>query len=117
MSIIHGIINLNNAGFKPDDIRSMEQSGKRMGPDGSGTWPDCTGMSPNGQGARAVFAFNLLRALPASRYETMPLHDKDAGLVIVADARIDNREELIDALDIPEYLRHEISDVRIILSE
>ena len=120
MSIIHGIIHLNDTGVKSDDIRSMEQTGRPLGPDGSCIWPDYAGMSTCGPGKRSdassAFAFNMLRTLPASRYESMPLHDKDAGLVIVADARIDNRDELIDALDIPGYLRNEISDVRIILS-
>ncbi|MFO8233804.1 MAG: hypothetical protein R6U04_00170, partial [Bacteroidales bacterium] len=42
------------------------------------------------------FGHLMLYNTPESKHEKLPFHDKDAGLTIVADARIDNREELIE---------------------
>ena len=54
------------------------------GPDGVGVW----------RGEGAVLAQQALHVKPESRHEDQPLVDEEAGLVLVADARIDNREEL-----------------------
>ncbi len=58
------------------------------GPDGSGTWAQ----GPVGLG------HCMLRTTPESLHETLPATDPVRGLTITADARIDNREELIAAL-------------------
>jgi len=42
------------------------------------------------------FGHLMLYNTPESKHEKLPFYDIDAGLTIVADARIDNREELID---------------------
>ena len=60
------------------------------GPDGRGVW-----LTEEGPVALGHLA---LHATPESRREGQPLERREAGLVLVADARIDNREELIGAL-------------------
>lgn len=48
----------------------------------------------------SAFGHLMLYNTPESKSEVIPYHDKKSGLVITADARIDNREELINALGI-----------------
>jgi asparagine synthase (glutamine-hydrolysing) len=57
----------------------------------------------------------MLWTTPESLREELPLIDKSGNLVIIADARIDNREELVDALDLGDRPRGEISDSELIL--
>lgn len=52
---------------------------------------------------------------PESIGESNPFHDPEAGLVITADAIIDNRNELLDQLGIAGRFRTEIPDSRLIL--
>lgn len=58
------------------------------GPDGISTW----------FGDGVALAHLALHVTPESRHEAQPLEDAKSGLVLVADARIDNREELIAEL-------------------
>jgi asparagine synthase (glutamine-hydrolysing) len=58
------------------------------GPDGTGRWiQDGVGLAHQ--------AFHLT---PDSAYEVQPLADADAGLVLVADVRLDNRDSLVRQL-------------------
>lgn len=52
---------------------------------------------------------------PESRIETLPFKDETSGLVITADAIIDNRSELFNLLNIPVNDRSNITDSRLIL--
>ena len=61
---------------------------KYRGPDGISTW----------FGDGVAFAHLALHVTPESRHEAQPLEDTESGLVLVADARIDNRDELISEL-------------------
>ena len=57
----------------------------------------------------------MLHTTPESLYEKLPQQDDEAGLVITADARIDNRDELFDALGIPNPDRPTMPDSALIL--
>jgi asparagine synthase (glutamine-hydrolysing) len=57
----------------------------------------------------------MLWTTPESLNEELPLEDCRGDLVITADARIDNREELVGALSLGDRLREEISDSDLIL--
>ncbi|MFP4018610.1 MAG: asparagine synthase-related protein [Bacteroidales bacterium] len=46
------------------------------------------------------FGHLMLYNTPESLHEQLPFYDKNAGLLIGADARIDNREELMQKLDL-----------------
>ncbi len=56
--------------------------------DGLGTW----------RSAGAVFVYQASHVTPESVRERQPVEDPASGLVVMADARIDNRSEMIDAL-------------------
>jgi asparagine synthase (glutamine-hydrolysing) len=58
----------------------------------------------------------LFRALPEDAFDRQPLHSRDGRLVLVADARLDNRDELIAALGLPTGRARELCDAAILLA-
>ncbi len=106
MSGIVGIYNLNGRPVERTEIQRMLGSIAHRGPDGSGIWTD----GPVGLGHR------MLWTTPESLQEKLPLTSKSGDLVITADARIDNREELIPTLDLNGRPRETITDSEIILA-
>ncbi len=83
----------------------MVETLAHRGPDGAGVWVD----GPIGLGHR------MLHTTPESMLEDPPLVNETAGLVLTADARIDNREELIGVLGIKGRPHAEITDADLIL--
>ena len=63
---------------------------ERRGPDGTNRWQD----------GPVALGHTLLATTPEALVEVLPLTEPDSGCTITADARIDNREELIAALDL-----------------
>ena len=66
----------------------MNDQLSHRGPDGSNTW--CEGP--------VALGHQMLYTTPESLHEELPFMDKETGLVITADARIDNREDLSEIL-------------------
>lgn len=92
-----------------DGIDAMIGAAPWRGPDGVGVW----------RGDGAVLAHQALHVTPESRHEEQPLVDEEAGLVLVADARIDNRDELQRTLrrDLRRSVRRNvITDADLILA-
>ena len=83
----------------------MADSLAHRGPDKAGLWGE----------ANVGLGHCMLWTTPESLREESPLTDKSGNLVITADARIDNREELVDALGLGDRPRGEISDSELIL--
>lgn len=52
---------------------------------------------------------------PESENEILPYFDKGENLIITADAIIDNRDELIEQLELEESLKNDITDSQLIL--
>ena len=76
------------------------------GPDGAAVW--CHGAV--GLGHR------MLHTTPESLYEVLPLVNQAAELAVTADARIDNREELMARLGLTNHPSGEIADSQLILA-
>jgi asparagine synthase (glutamine-hydrolysing) len=74
------------------------------GPDGGGIWI----------GESAGLGQVLLRSTPEACHETMPLWDDDRQTVLVAAARLDNRDELCDAFGIPSSERPTTPDGQLV---
>ncbi len=104
MSGIVGIYNLNQQPVEADDLRRMVDVLAHRGPDGSDSW--CSGAV--GLGHR------MLWTTPESLSEKLPL--VKAGLTITADARIDNRDELIATLGLAARSDETLADSEIILA-
>jgi asparagine synthase (glutamine-hydrolysing) len=84
-------------------LRRMTDSLAHRGPDAAGTW------HAGGVG----LGHRLLWTTPESRVERLPLASSDGRRVLTADARIDNRDALFDALDITT---NAVTDGALILS-
>lgn len=85
----------------------MLDGAAHRGPDGRGTW----------LGSGAGLGHLALKITPEEQAEAQPLFDAEAGLAITADARIDNRADLIAQLG--GDLRGDgirLSDARLILT-
>jgi asparagine synthase (glutamine-hydrolysing) len=92
MSAITGIFRRNGRNVDPTEIKKMNDKLSHRGPDGSKIW--CEGP--------IAFGHQMLHTTPESLYETLPFEDKESGLVITADARIDNRKDLATKLGIED---------------
>lgn len=90
MSAITGFFLDKGRSVDPHLIKSMNDSLSYRGPDGSNIW--CEGS--------AAFGHQMLHTTPESLNEKLPFFDEKEGLAITADARIDNRSELIKDLGI-----------------
>ncbi|QUH22612.1 lasso peptide isopeptide bond-forming cyclase [Methanobacterium alkalithermotolerans] len=90
MSAITGIFYRKGKKVDPHLIQKMNDKLSHRGPDGSHTWvEDNVGLG-----------HQMLHTTPESLHEKLPFIEED--LIITADARIDNREELAKKLDIAD---------------
>jgi len=88
MSGICGIINFDGAPADPALLEKMAQAAVYRGPDGIHYWVQ----------GNVGLAHLALHTTPESLRERQPLHNARGNLTLVADARIDNRDELIPFL-------------------
>jgi asparagine synthase (glutamine-hydrolysing) len=106
MSAIVGIYNLEGLAVERAVIEQMVTTLAHRGPDGAGVWNEgCVGLG-----------HRMLWTTPESLHETLPLLDKAREVAITADARIDNRDELLEALNIRSELQGEVTDSQLILA-
>lgn len=90
MSAITGIFLRNGQKVDSELIKKINDSLAHRGPDGSRIWhKGSVGMG-----------HQLLFTTPESRQETLPFFDEESNLTITADARIDNRQELSEKLNV-----------------
>lgn len=106
MSAIAGIYYLNHRPVERADLGKMIDILAHRGPDGANIWSE----GSIGLGHR------MLYTTPESLLENLPLVRSSGELVITADARIDNRDELIAALDISDRPAEKITDSELILA-
>lgn len=103
MSAITGIFYRDGREVDSELIKKMNDKLSHRGPDGSDFWYE----------GSIALGHQMLWTTQESLHENLPYHNKKAGLVITADARIDNREELSEELDIKD--KEDISDSYFIL--
>ena len=60
-----------------------------------------------------LFGHTQFFSSPESHFEKMPLYDRENGIVMVAVARLYNRDSLLDAFQIPPCERSVTSDGRL----
>jgi asparagine synthase (glutamine-hydrolysing) len=106
MSAIVGIFNKNGRTVEISVLERMLHTLNHRGPDASHIWQrECIGLG-----------HCMLWTTPESLNEVLPFHKSAIDLAITADARIDNREELFNALELDTNKHQDISDSEIILS-
>jgi asparagine synthase (glutamine-hydrolysing) len=88
MSAIFGLVHFHGGPVARADLERMDAALSRFGTDGGGL----SVTKSVGMGQRLMAFTN------EDRFERQPLTSADGTLVLVSDARIDNRDELADAL-------------------
>ncbi|MBH8551102.1 lasso peptide isopeptide bond-forming cyclase [Nostocaceae cyanobacterium CENA357] len=106
MSGIMGIHHLNSHPINHQDLEKMVDILAHRGPDHADIWIE----EFVGLGHR------MLWTTPESLIEKLPLINQAGNLVITADARIDNRDQLIALLKLPERSIEKITDSEFILA-
>ena len=93
MSGIAGLYNFDGGSAQRQDLGRMTQVLAHRGPDESAVWTDgCVGLG-----------HCMMRTTAESLCERQPLVSDDNQLALVADARIDNRDELIGKLVVQHH--------------
>jgi len=105
MSAIAGIHFSDERPVNHGDLSRMLDTMRHRGPDRLGLWFD----GPAGLG------HCLLWTTPESLNEFLPTWNSSSQLAITADARIDNRDELLASLEIPRDISRETPDSKLIL--
>ncbi|WP_291321976.1 asparagine synthase-related protein [Desulfonatronospira sp.] len=105
MSGILGIFNISGEPAAMEDLQRMAVPLERRGPDGTRLW----------QNGQTGLGHTLLATTPESLHEHLPLVHDASGCVITADARLDNRDDLLARLSLTENNPGRIGDARIIL--
>jgi asparagine synthase (glutamine-hydrolysing) len=101
------MVNLDGAPMEHEILQRMTQAAAHRGPDGIRYWRE-------GSAGLAHLALNVT---PESLNERQPLTSGGGDLVLTADARIDNREELIRALTAKGCLKGDApTDAELILA-
>lgn len=106
MSAIFGLIHLDG---EPVGEPELERMGAALAPYG----PDAEGILASGH---AGLGHRLMRFTPEDCYERQPLVSHDKRRLLVSDARIDNRPELIAELGISAPVANQLPDSALILS-
>jgi asparagine synthase (glutamine-hydrolysing) len=105
MSAIFGLMRFDGATVADADVARM---GRAM-----------AGRTPDGRAVLAIdgvgLGHGLMRVVREDAFDQQPLYDRDSGLVLVADLRLDNREELAAALDIHDEALVEMPDSALLL--
>ncbi|MCX7049922.1 MAG: lasso peptide isopeptide bond-forming cyclase [Candidatus Sumerlaeota bacterium] len=105
MSAIGGIYNTDGCPVSAASLNRMMEAMARRGPDGGGIWRNET----VGLGHR------MFHETPESLHEQQPFENTEMQLVVTADARIDNRDELIRLLGLAGNEASRIPDSQLIL--
>lgn len=106
MSAIVGFYYLDGRPAKPETLGRMVDTLAHRGPDGKKIWL---------QGAVGL-GHQMLWTTPESLLEHLPLVDPTGDLVLTADARIDNRSDLISTLALDDRPTEKITDSQLILA-
>ena len=105
MSGIFGIFRFDAARVADADVERLGQAMACRGPDGR----DLTTAGPVGLGRC------LMRVTPEDAFDVQPLIDPERDLILVADCRLDNREDLAAAFGLPAATLERTPDSALIL--
>jgi len=105
MSGFIGVFHRDGSPVAPEYTSGMPGKISHRGPDGSGTWTE----------GPVALGHSMLWTTPESLLERLPLVHAAWGLAITCDARIDNRNDLIESLGL-RMSHQEITDSYLILA-
>lgn len=105
MSAIVGLYQQNQQPVDRTVFGEMVDVLKHRGPDGNGVW----------FGDHVGLGHQMLHTTPESLKEEQPMANRQRTIFLSADARIDNRKELIEAFSIPQIVAPATTDAALIL--
>ncbi len=100
MSGICGIVRFDGRTVSEGDLERQMNAMAHLGPDRRRLWRD----------GSAGLGHLLMRVTQEDAFDAQPIVDRTAGLVLVADVRLDNREELAAALGIDASVLRDMPD-------
>ena len=100
MSGIFGLTRLDGAPVTCEELDAMRRAMEHWGPDGVRFWRD--GAAGLGQ--------CLIADTPEASYETLPSYESESRVAFTAAARLDNRDELFEALGVDQPERTAMAD-------
>jgi asparagine synthase (glutamine-hydrolysing) len=105
---VSAIVGLHGAagGVRTADVDRMLTAVAHRGPDGAGAWSD----------GHVGLGHRLLRVTPGPPRETLPLVSARGQLTLTADARVDNRSDLIRDLGLNGRAADDVGDGELILA-
>ena len=106
MSAIFGLIHLDGRPIEVEALQPALEVLTHRGPDGQGRW----------QESSVLLAHWMRHTTPESVHEQQPLVAPEGDLVLVADARIDNRAELLSVLSLRPSKGRVVTDAELILA-
>lgn len=106
MTALAGLWNLGGQPHPEESCRRMLASQAIYGPHGERQWSD---------GSLAM-GRRLFRTVPEDIHDRQPLHDASGRFTLVADVRLDNRDELTAALDLAAGSARGMCDAAILLA-
>jgi len=106
MSGIAGLFYLDGRPVEQTEIEQMTNILAHRGPDNAGIW----------RKGSVGLGHRMLHTTPESLHEKLPLTNISGDLVITADARIDNRDELIPLLGFDDRPAEDVADSQLILA-
>jgi len=105
VSAIAGLWRFDDKPEPATDCARMLTAQQIYGPHDERYWSD----GPLAMGRR------LFRTLPEDAHDSQPLQSRDGRLTLVADVRLDNRDELIAALGLPAEQARQLCDAAVLL--
>jgi len=105
MSGIFGLLHLDGKPAARERLQTMRDAMAYWGPDGSNIWHE------GSVGLGSLWLYNT----PEAAHERVPRESPDGRLVMTAEARIDNRAELFEALRVPVPERRQMPDSELML--
>jgi asparagine synthase (glutamine-hydrolysing) len=105
VSAIFGILRFDGDAVAARDLERMANTLRHRGPDGRKFVVD----------GRAGVGHCLMRVNREDLFEAQPIRDREAGLMVAADCRIDNREELAEQFGIGAAALRDLPDSALVL--
>src|ERR1700693_5746043 len=106
MTAIAGFYRFDGGPDAAEVCARMLTSQELYGPDAGAQWSD----------GDIAFGRRLMRVLPEDAFDRQPLRGAPGRYVLVADIRLDNRDELIGALQIAPSPSRSLCDAAILLA-
>jgi asparagine synthase (glutamine-hydrolysing) len=96
VSAICGVVGLDGRPWTGDDLDGVVRTLAPLGADGGGRWHGTAGR------CGVAVAALLRQSTPEDAAERQPARSRDGSLVLVGDARLDNRDELASRLSLAD---------------